>query len=248
MAKTPTRPIPSTLPPAEDAWREAEAIYSSNSVPAVAQDPTGRNLPANTSGSSTPVDRVTPDGRPPLLGDPAERHKRAMASHCALIERYTTLLVDAGLEAQQHRNGRELTVFESEPQKISDLVAALVNGNYLDASCALADLSYSGVRAWLKAYDEGDPRYHHVGRLIRAAEAIAESEAVGLVRAAGTDPRFWAAPATWLERKFPQKYGRRQDENDSPKVIVQIGVKDSDVKVNVLTAASLPPRIPDSAP
>ena len=77
----------------------------------------------------------------------------------------------------------------------------------------------------MEAADEGEPRYQIAGKVTRAAEAIAEHEAVVLVRTAGHDARFWAAPATWLERKFPQQYGRRQEDSDGPKVIVQIGGK-----------------------
>jgi hypothetical protein len=166
----------------------------------------------------------------------AERQRIAMSAYAALLERYMVGLVEAGHTAQETRNGRELAIFERDFEKIAALVAALVAGNYLDTACRLSDIAYSGVRAWLKAADEGDERYDTVARLVRAAESIAEAEAVMLVRSAGSDPRFWAAPATWLERKFPQKYGRRQEESDTPRVVVQIGVKDGDVQVNLDTA------------
>jgi hypothetical protein len=186
---------------------------------------------------------------PPALSPPSsalfsvdvnERRQRAMAAHIALIEQYMEMLVAAGYEAQSRLNGRELAIFERDFEKIATLVGALVSGNYLDTSCRLADIAYSGVRAWLKAAEDGDERYALVARLIRTAEAIAESEAVGMVRAAGADPRFWTAPATWLERKFPHKYGRRQDDNDGPKVQVIIGAAAADVKVNLVAADAMP--------
>jgi hypothetical protein len=53
------------------------------------------------------------------------------------------------------------------------------------------------------------------------------------VRKAGELPQFWAAEMTYLERRFPEKWGRRQDSQDGPKVVVQIGVRDSDVRVQI---------------
>jgi hypothetical protein len=47
--------------------------------------------------------------------------------------------------------------------------------------------------------------------------------------------RFWTAGMTWAERKFPDRWGRRQEDAQTPRVVVQIGVKDSDVQVNLAT-------------
>jgi hypothetical protein len=69
--------------------------------------------------------------------------------------------------------------------------------------------------------------------LIRTAESLAEAETVRAIRAAANDPRNWAAGMTYLERKYPDRWGRRTDDNMGPKVIVQIGIKDSDVHVQI---------------
>lgn len=53
------------------------------------------------------------------------------------------------------------------------------------------------------------------------------------VRAAGKLPQFWAAEMTYLERRHPDRWGRRTGEADAPRVIVQIGARDSDVTINV---------------
>jgi hypothetical protein len=170
---------------------------------------------------------------PSVQRSSGDRSRLATAAYVALLERYMTALVDAGLAAQETRNGRELAIFEREFEKIGALVAALLEGNYLDTACHQSDIAYSGVRAWLKYAEEGEERYVLVGKLIRAAESVAEAEAVQLVRSAGNDPRFWAAPATWLERKFPHKYGRRTEDASGPRIVVQVGGNASDVKVLV---------------
>jgi hypothetical protein len=153
------------------------------------------------------------------IADGVLRVQRGVAAQTALISQCMAQVVAAGLEAQQHRNGRELAIFERHFDRIAVLVDVLVDGNYRDTAARLAGIAESGVRSWLKLAEDGDPRYQAIGTLIRAAEAIAESESVGHVRTAGRDPRFWAAAATWLERKFPDKYGRRSPDQDEAKVI-----------------------------
>ena len=136
---------------------------------------------------------------------PSTRH----TARLAVVTQGMQTLIERGLEAQQHRNGRELAIFERDFDRIATFIDALLEGNYRDAAARVAGIAESGVRAWLKAAEDGDERYRTIADLILAAEAIAEAEAVGHVRTAGKDPRFWAAAMTWLERRFPEKYGRR---------------------------------------
>jgi hypothetical protein len=239
------------------AWQEASTRYTPaarqegvSGPPALAVVPRpaapGSNTPADVSRPKTDgwaeqqSTAVAAAAGLAVPIDPTARHACAMAAYTTLLEQCMVRLVDAGHVAQQQRDARSLAIFEHDFSRIANLVKCLVEGAYLDTACRLSDLSYSGVRAWLKSYDEGDPRHQYVGSLIRAAEGIAEHEAVILVRTAGHDARFWAAPATWLERKFPAKYGRRPEDNDVPRVVVQIGVKDSDVQINVGGSAAAP--------
>ncbi len=53
------------------------------------------------------------------------------------------------------------------------------------------------------------------------------------VRKASQLPQFWAAGMTVLERKFPDKWGRRPEDSSTPRIVVQIGVKDGDVQVQL---------------
>jgi hypothetical protein len=42
---------------------------------------------------------------------------------------------------------------------------------------------------------------------------------------------------TYLERKHPDRWVRRQDDQSVPKVVVQIGVQESDIRLNVTLPA-----------
>jgi hypothetical protein len=48
-------------------------------------------------------------------------------------------------------------------------------------------------------------------------------------------PQYWPAIATFLERKAPERWGKRNDDSNTPKVIVQIGIRDADVTINGLS-------------
>jgi hypothetical protein len=80
----------------------------------------------------------------------------------------------------------------------------------------------------------GEERYAVIAEAIETAAALAESEAVRHVRKAGEHPQFWAASMTYLERRYPDRWGRRTEDADVPRIIVQIGVRDGDVKIHPL--------------
>jgi hypothetical protein len=145
--------------------------------------------------------------------------------------------------ARKRYNGRELTLFEADPGRIGRLVDALLEGNYRDTAATLAGLTSRSVRSWMEAAERGEGRYEVVANVIRVAEALAEAASVRNVRAAGKDPRFWAADMTYLERKYPDRWGRRNEDQATPRVIVQIGIQACDVQV------SMPPAAPsDESP
>lgn len=140
-------------------------------------------------------------------------------------------LADAGAEAQRSRNHRELAIFEKDFDKIAVLVDGLVAGNYADTAARLAGINPSSVRRWIAEAEKGDERFQRVAAVIHLGAAMAESEAVGHVRAAGKEPRNWAASMTFLERRYPGKWGRRPEDTEAPRVVVQIGVGPQDVRV-----------------
>jgi hypothetical protein len=122
----------------------------------------------------------------------------------------------------------------------------LADGNYRDTACQVADISKVTFYATLKRADAGEPAAIAFVNAVQKAEAWAESETVRNVRNASKLPQFWAAGMTWLERKSPDKWGRRQDDSSAPKVIVQIGIKDSDVSISTVSplVSALPERNP----
>jgi hypothetical protein len=176
----------------------------------------------------------------------AERALVRSQTHESVAESLSEAIVALhahGDEARRTRNGRELTLFETHPEKIGRLIDHLLAGNYRDTAGTLAGITARSVRGWMEAAERGDSRYEPIAQVIKIAEAHAEAPSVRNVRAAGNDPRFWAADMTYLERKYPDRWARRNEAADTPKVVV-INAKDSPVQVNVAAEYALSPSSP----
>ena len=121
----------------------------------------------------------------------------------------------------------------SQPEKVQILLGSLRDGNYREVACRQAGIAKQTFYNYLKRAEQGEEAAIALVDAIENAEADAEGEMVGAVRkAAKAGPQFWAAGMTYLERKAPDRWGRRQDDSSTPKVVVQIGIRDSDVTVH----------------
>ena len=129
----------------------------------------------------------------------------------------------------------------SNPDKVATLLRALAMGNYRETACNLAGIAPRTLQDWLQR-GEGNADTPH-GALYRAvhyAESLAEATARHRIDLAGRHPQFWTANAWALERKSPDRWGKRGDEGNVPKVVVQIGVRDGDVQVSLSGPTSAP--------
>lgn len=122
---------------------------------------------------------------------------------------------------------------------VKELLTQLASGNRRDVACDLAGISKQTFYNWLKKA-EADPETLEGAllTLIKRAESQAEARIVGNVLKASEKEQFWAAGMTYLERKHPEHWGRRQDSEQGPKVVVQIGIQASDVSVSILSPSS----------
>ena len=116
----------------------------------------------------------------------------------------------------------------------------------IEHACDYTGIAKQTYYDWLKRADQGDPNAKAFADAIRKARAGAVREHLGNIRTAGKNPQQWTASGWFLERSFPEQYGRRNEQSDTPKVIV-INAKDSPVQVNVAAEYALsPPRTVDS--
>jgi hypothetical protein len=90
------------------------------------------------------------------------------------------------------------------------LCDALAAGNTRRAACAFAGISQDSLGRWLR-------RYADFADAIQKAEGEAELRHVAVVTGAA-QAGVWQAAAWWLERRFPNDYGRtvQQVEHSGP--------------------------------
>lgn len=102
------------------------------------------------------------------------------------------------------------------------LLSVIREGLHYEPACDLAGISYRTFLNWRdRGEDEAeDGPFAALMRAVKVAEAEAERETIGYVRAASRDPRFWAAGMTWAERRHPDRWKRRDDSQ----VTVNVGV------------------------
>jgi hypothetical protein len=136
--------------------------------------------------------------------------------------------------------GRPSRIGEADTVQI--LLEAVHDGNYIETAAELAGLAKQTVYEWIKRGEANETPYAAFANALKRASARAEAAEIKKVRDAGNDPRFWAASMTYLERRHPDRWARRSDDSSAPKVVVQIGVRDSDVQVSV--QGSVPTALP----
>jgi transposase len=125
---------------------------------------------------------------------------------------------------------------------VTEFLDAVSKGNYIETACKAAGISKQTVYQWLKRAEHGETPFTAFRDALEKAEAKAELEVLETVRKAGqAGPQYWPASMTLLERRHPEKWGKRQDAESGPKVVVQIGIQASDVSVSVVSAPVLTP-------
>jgi transposase len=133
-----------------------------------------------------------------------------------------------------------------DPIIVQQFLDAVAEGNYIETACHLVGLSKVTVYSWIKRGDSGESPFDRFANAVKGAEARAEAKMVANVRRASELPQFWAAAATHLERRHPDRWGKRQDDQAVPRVVVQIGVGQGEVKVGIIDGLS-PANINDLA-
>lgn len=87
------------------------------------------------------------------------------------------------------------------PERVARIVEALEGGNTRRAAAAAGGIDQATFDRWIL-------RYAHFAADVRAAESKAELVHVEAIRHAAADGD-WRASAWWLERRYPDDWGRR---------------------------------------
>jgi hypothetical protein len=135
-----------------------------------------------------------------------------------------------------------------DAESISKFLHAVAEGNYIETAAAIADLSKATVYRWLKQAETEPDRNNAQVRFrdaVEKARAMSEAQDVANVRKAGKLPQFWAASMTYLERRYPEKWGKRPETEAGPRVMVFLGTSPEHV-IQITNTRQDPVNIIDS--
>lgn len=94
------------------------------------------------------------------------------------------------------------------PISQAKVVEAIANGNTRDVAAAYAGVNRATLFAWLAKGEAAESGlYRDFLDAVKMAEARAVVEAVAIIRTAARTS--WQAAAWWLERKYPDEWGRK---------------------------------------
>ena len=118
-------------------------------------------------------------------------------------------------------------------KEISDKICSAIRaGNYMETAAMYAGISKSTLHKWLQdgARATSGP-FHEFSVAVQKALAASEVEDVARIKQAGN--RTWQAIAWRLERRFPDRWGRRQqlDANISAQVTAYGPYRDIDAEI-----------------
>jgi transposase len=94
------------------------------------------------------------------------------------------------------------------PKVQSIIVEAIEKGNYANTACWLAGISDVTYYHWKQRGERGEEPYASFLKAVKEAEAKAEADALKIITEAARNS--WQAAAWYLERKKPDKWGRKE--------------------------------------
>lgn len=106
----------------------------------------------------------------------------------------------------RNKGGRPSKLTEEVKNRLLD---ALRMGNYYEAACAYAGVSYSTLRGWIvKGEKAKSGKYLKFLEAVRQAEAEAEARIV--LQWQKAMPEDWRAAQAFLERRYPERWGKKE--------------------------------------
>jgi len=122
-----------------------------------------------------------------------------------------------------------------QPRKLNNAVIETLSeyirkGNYIEPSCAMAGISEPIFYQWLKLAENDEQCgltpdqsiYLRLAQSIKKAEADAEAKLVAVVRDSAEVDRNWIAGMTFLERRHPDRWGRKDRTGPSTNININI--------------------------
>jgi hypothetical protein len=120
----------------------------------------------------------------------------------------------------------------ADKHTIETLFRAVMAGLNQRDSCAAAGIATDTFQRWMR-HAEADPTsaYAVLAADLKAAKAAGKLSHLENIKKHSL--KEWTASAWTLERTDPEQFGKRADDSQAPRVVVQIGVQGNDVQVTL---------------
>lgn len=96
------------------------------------------------------------------------------------------------------------------PELQKEICATLLQGAYVETAAALHGVTKQTLYEWFKRGNQGEAPYDAFIDAVKRVEAQSETIALNRINTAAEDPKNWTAAAWRLERKHPDRWGRRE--------------------------------------
>lgn len=149
-------------------------------------------------------------------------------------------IADQYLKELSPTHGGRYSELSDVPTVTNILRAAATGLRFTDCARA-AGIHPDTLKDWIgRGENAPDSAFGLLVTEIHRVKSMAKAKLLEQIAEHGT--REWTANAWMLERTDQDQFAIRKGSDDAPKVVVQIGVRDSDVRVNVVSAspAALP--------
>lgn len=124
----------------------------------------------------------------------------------------------------------------ADPETLDLLIDAASNGLNNQDACLAAGLHPKTLIRWHELAEANpDSAQATFVQALKRARSAGKLAVLKRIQTASEKPQFWTAGAWLLERTDPEQFALRKDDSNAPRVIVQIGARDSDVQVTIHT-------------
>lgn len=125
------------------------------------------------------------------------------------------------------------------PQTQAKIVQAIVGGNDITVAAAYAGIHKAQFYRWLEKGEQQQQGIYRAFRdAIEKAQADAETRNVALIAKAAQEGT-WTAAAWWLERKYPERWGRKERHEvtgkDGKDLVIRVVYADVDIDTTAPT-------------
>ena len=99
------------------------------------------------------------------------------------------------------------------PERQQTIVGLIAKGNYLITACQATGIGKSTYLGWMERgqleENNGGGLYADFLTAVKRAESVAESELASMIRETALEKKEWLPAMTFLERRHPERWGRK---------------------------------------